>query len=88
VNFPLLQPVVSQATHTVISQMRPSRKVRNVGRAKETIMTIYSFRTTALILAAAIVMGCNSESSDTNQRVAELEKKLADTQRQLAETAQ
>jgi hypothetical protein len=59
---------------------------RAKGNAKENIMTIYSFRTTALILATAITVGCNSGSTD-NQRVAELEKELADTQKQLAETA-
>jgi hypothetical protein len=39
----------------------------------------------ALVLVAALAVACNSQTSNTDQRLAELEQQLAETQKQLAD---
>jgi hypothetical protein len=50
-------------------------------------MAFHSLRLAAVILTAATVSACNSQSA-TDPKVAELEKRLADTEKQLADSRQ
>jgi erythromycin esterase-like protein len=47
-------------------------------------MTVRWCRTTTLVFAAAVGASCGAQESGTDARLAELEKQLADTQKQLA----
>jgi hypothetical protein len=47
-----------------------------------------SCRTFAVVLTAMLAAACGSEPAETDPRVAELEKQLAETQQKLAQTAQ
>ena len=51
-------------------------------------MTVHFLRTMAVLLAAHLVIACNTQSRAADPKVAELEKRLADTEKQLAEAQQ
>ena len=49
-------------------------------------MTLCMFRSVVLVAAAVTLTACGSESADNEKRLAELEAKLKDTQKQLADS--
>ncbi len=51
-------------------------------------MTFHIFRMMAVAMAAALAIACNAQSTSTDPKVAELEKRLADTEKQLSEARQ
>jgi hypothetical protein len=55
--------------------------------ALEFDMTLSFLRTAIPVFGTIVLAACSSQTSDTDARVAELEKKLAETQSQLAQTA-